>query len=92
MQLDNIVADYQTELTEIWQNKKFTDPIAAEVYDKTDFSGTGQRSCKPIVENKTFLACIVEHSKCNGQVVTDNYIHHCFCPCYRFLIREEEFF
>ena len=43
MQLDNIVADYQTKLTEIWQNKKFIDPIAAEVYDKTDASGTGQR-------------------------------------------------
>jgi hypothetical protein len=25
------------------------------------------------MESKAFLACVVEHSKCNGQVITDNY-------------------
>lgn len=92
MQLDNIVADYQSELLEIWQNKRFSDSIAAKVYEGTNISGIGQNSSKPLVESKTFLACVVEHSKCNGQVVTDNYVHRCFCPCHRFLIQEKEFF
>jgi hypothetical protein len=82
--------DYQSELVEIWQNKRFSDSIATKVYEGTNAIGPGQTV--PLIESKVFSACIVEHSKCNGQIVTDNYMHRCFCPCHRFLVREEEFF
>jgi hypothetical protein len=84
--------DYQSELLEIWRNKRFSDSIAAKVYEGTNVSHLGQSSYKSLIESKTFLACIVEHSKCNGQIVTDKYSHRCFCPCHRFLVKEGEFF
>jgi hypothetical protein len=84
--------DYQSELIEIWRNKRFSDAIAAKIYEGTNTSGSERSSYKLPTESKTFLTCIVEHSSCNGQIVTDNYIHHCFCPRHRFLVREEEFF
>ena len=37
---------------------------------------------------QTFLYCVVEHSKCNGQIITNNLVHHCFCPCHRFHLQE----
>jgi len=85
--------DYQSELVEIWQSKRFSDSIVAKVYDGTNIHWSEHSSNNvPLVESKVFLACIVEHSKCTGQVITDNYIHHCFCPCHRFFVQEEEFF
>jgi hypothetical protein len=64
--------DYQSELLEVWQNKRFSDSIAAKVYEGTNASGLGQSSCRPLIENKAFLACVVEHSRCNGQIATEN--------------------
>ena len=84
--------DYHSELLEIWRNKRFSETIAAKVYDGTNIHRPEKWSNKPLIENKAFLACIIKHSKCNGQIVTDNYIHRCFCPCHRFFILGEEFF
>jgi hypothetical protein len=71
---------YDEELKEIWGNKRFADPIVANVYEGIN----RDKRHSPVIEIKTFLHCIVEHSKCNGQIVTDNYTHRCYCPCHRF--------
>jgi hypothetical protein len=84
--------DYQSELVEIWQNKRFSDTIAAKVYDGTNIRGSELSSNKPLLESKAFLACVIEHSKCSGLIVTENYTHRCFCPCHRFLVFEEAIF
>jgi hypothetical protein len=86
------LADYQSELSEIWQNKRFSDSIAGKIYEGISTFGSEQISYKLPIESKAFLSCIVEHSKCSGQIVTDNYTHHCFCPYHRFFVREEDYF
>ena len=64
--------DYQSELLEIWQNKRFSDSIAAKVYDGIKICSP-ESSNKPLVEWKVFMACVVEHSKGNGKIITKNY-------------------
>lgn len=71
---------YDEELKKIWGNKRFADPIATNVYEGTN----GSKQHDPIIESKTVLHCIVEHSKCNGHIITEHYTHRCYCPCHRF--------
>lgn len=75
-----------------YQSEGFPDSVKAKRYDDNTIRGPKYNDGKPPVKYKTFLACVVEHSKCNGQIITNNFVHHCFCPCHRFLVREEEFF
>jgi hypothetical protein len=85
MTFADFCTSYDEELKELWGNKRFADPIAATVYE-----GTNRKlQDSPVIESKTFLQCPVEHSKCNGQIITDSYTHRCYCPCHRFFeIRE----
>jgi hypothetical protein len=73
-------SENESEPSEILQKK-------GKRYEDTNIRSSRQVSHEPPIKYKTFLACVVEHSKCNGQIITNNFVHHCFCPCHRFLPR-----
>lgn len=71
-------SEYKSEPSEILQKKR-------KRYENTNIRTSRlQDSHRP-----TFLACVVEHSKCNGQIITNNFVHHCFCPCHSIHIQKE---
>jgi len=85
MGFDDIIIDDQSEQDEIRRKRR----SSYSVYDNIRTSG--KDSPKYSVKYKTFLYCVVEHSKCNGQIITNNFVHHCFCPCHSVGIRKRLF-
>jgi hypothetical protein len=86
MDFDDIIIDDQSEQVEIRQKRRSSDSYYNNIRTSR------KDSPKHPVKYKTFLYCILEHSKCNGQIITDNFVHHCFCPCHSIRVRKGDFF